>query len=126
MKLPFLAAGLVHFLTGAVAADDVQFQAVTKSAQPAGGMETLAAAVVYPETARRDGLEGLVRLQVAVDAAGQVGTISVLQAVRADLDSAAVRAVRAVSWEAARSAERPLPCLVVVPIDFRLGETSKP
>ena len=126
MKLLFLAACLAHFLACRATAVDVQFQALTRSAQPAGGMAALAAAVVYPETARRDGLEGNVRLQVAVDAAGRVGEISVSQPLRADLDSAAVRAVRAVSWEAARSADRPLPCQVEVPIHFRLGGASKP
>lgn len=101
------------------------FEELLAMPQPEGGMEALAKAVAYPETAKEDGLEGEVRLQLAIDAAGKVGDVTVLQAVRADLDSAAVRAVRAVPWKAARGAEGQLPCTVVVPIKFKLGDKPK-
>jgi TonB family protein len=89
-------------------------------------METLAAAVDYPETARRDGQEGVVHLRVAVDDSGHVREILVARPVRADLDSAAVQAVRAITWEAAQGAGRTLPCQVEVPVRFKLDGRPKP
>jgi protein TonB len=93
-------------------------------AMPAGGMESLGKLIKYPADALRDSLQGRVNVQVSVDAEGRVAEILVLQSVRADLDSAAVQAVRACQWQAARNEQGPQACTVVVPVCFRIA--SKP
>jgi len=126
MRLPFFVASLALILTGPGTSGGGEFQSMKHPARPVGGMESLAAAAHYPETARRDGLEGLVRLRVDVDAGGHVKEITVSSPVRADLDSAAVRAERAISWEAAQGEEGTLPCQVEVPVRFKLDSRPKP
>jgi TonB family protein len=103
-----------------------RFSQLQQPAQPVGGMEALVAALSYPDSARREGLQGEVRLQVAIDAAGTVRAVDILLPLRADLDSAAVRAVRACSWRAATGPDGPVPCQVVLPIQFQLAEKARP
>ncbi|MFA7330501.1 MAG: energy transducer TonB [Candidatus Delongbacteria bacterium] len=119
-----LLPGLVGLATlglGAVQAGEKECVPLLEAPGPVGGPQALAAALTYPPTALREGLEGEVRLQVEIGADGRVGEVLVLQTARADLDSAAVHAVRDCPWVAGRSAEGPQPCTVVVPVNFRLA-----
>lgn len=82
-------------------------------------------APVYPETARHDGAEGKVLLKVQIGADGVTQTVTVLQSVRPDLDTAARQAVEAVRWTPARKAGQPVAAEVVVPVMFKLADKSK-
>lgn len=77
----------------------------------------------YPESARRQGIEGtaLLRLQVLAD--GQVGEILIERSAgHQDLDDAAVEAVKRWRFEPARDGGQPIAMWVRLPVAFRLKQ----
>ncbi|MBU0509465.1 energy transducer TonB [bacterium] len=87
---------------------------------PVGGMQTIGAKVRYPEAARAEGVEGEVIVEVAIDERGHVGETRILRSARADLDSAAMEALREVTFHPATKDGVPIAIRVAVPIRFRL------
>lgn len=122
MKRNSMILALTLLLAGGLSAGDgqVQQEPAFSPPLPVGGMASLGEQIKYPAGALRDSLEGQVNLQVQVDAAGRVMEILVQQPVRADLDSAAVRAVRAAAWQPGRSGDEAVACTVVVPVRFKI------
>ncbi len=76
---------------------------------------------VYPATARRRGVEGLVKLEAVLDAKGRVEeSVRILQSI-AELDEAAIAALRKWRFAPARDAEgREVRVILEVPIRFVL------
>ena len=87
---------------------------------PIGGMESLVAQFKYPESAKKDSIEGKVVVKVRIDETGIVRDCRVIRGVRSDLDSAAVNTVRNVKFTPAISQGKPVAATVMIPIDFRL------
>lgn len=87
-----------------------------------GGMEALAAEIAYPEEARRDGVEGMVAVQVVVSETGEVLAPTVLVSPSPLLSEAALDAVRRVRFTPGRHGGAPVKVRLTVPITFRLTE----
>ena len=86
-----------------------------------GGLAALRRGTVYPESARRDGLEGRVIVQSVVAADGTPTRIVVARGVRADLDAAAVAAVRLVRFVPGRMQDgRAVAARTSLPVTFPL------
>jgi protein TonB len=95
-----------------------QPEAVTRWARPRGGYQVRPG---YPASARRVGAAGTAVLRVHVLADGRVGTVEVeTSAGHADLDRAAVEAVRQWRFEPGRRGEEPAAMWVLLPVEFRL------
>ena len=91
---------------------------LTSFARPLGGYQTRPR---YPDSARRQGIEGetLLRFQVLTD--GHVASVTVTHSAgHADLDRSAVEAVRTWRFEPARRGEEKVPIWVTLPVRFRL------
>jgi protein TonB len=79
----------------------------------------------YPLIARRNGVEGTVRLKVFVGKDGKPAQVQLDQSSgSAALDSAALDAVRGWQFVPARRGQEPIESWVVVPVVFRLEGTS--
>jgi TonB family protein len=76
---------------------------------------------VYPEAARRLGIEGSVVLEVAIDAAGRVREVEVVRGLPYGLSEAAVEAVRRWQYRAARGPSGPVSSRKMVRILYSLG-----
>jgi TonB family protein len=87
---------------------------------PIGGMNALGEHIVYPPTAIRDSLEGRVVVDVTVSDRGVVLDCRVIKSVRADLDSAALAAVRPVRFSPAQYQGKPVAVHVAIPFAFQL------
>jgi protein TonB len=75
----------------------------------------------YPETARRQGVQGTTRLRFQVLATGRVGEVMVDESAgHPDLDRAAVEAVRTWRFEPARRGAQPVAVWVTMPVHFQL------
>lgn len=75
----------------------------------------------YPKEARQRGEQGLVLLEIAVDASGLVGDVTVVTSSGyPELDREAVRAVRAARFTPARRGHAPVASTVRLPVAFRL------
>jgi protein TonB len=91
---------------------------VTRTAIPRGGYQVRPS---YPATARRLGVQGTTLLAVYVTAEGRVAEVRVDQSAgHADLDDAAVEAVRRWRFEPARRGTEPVAMWVRLPVEFRL------
>jgi periplasmic protein TonB len=94
-------------------------EGVTSFAQPLGGYQTTPH---YPEAARREGVEGTVTLRFEVLASGKVGTVQVQRSAgRADMDRAAVEAIRTWLFEPARRGKEAVTVWVTLPVRFELN-----
>ncbi len=94
-------------------------EGVTSFARPLGGYQTTPH---YPESARREGAEGVVTLRFEVLMSGKVGTIQVQRSAgRPDLDRAAVEAIKTWLFEPARRGKEAVVVWVIVPVRFELN-----
>ncbi len=93
-------------------------EGLTSFARPAGGYQVRPR---YPESARRQGIEGEALLRFQVLATGRVASVSVVRSAgHPDLDRAAVEAVQAWRFEPARRGKEPVAVWVTLPVRFRL------
>jgi protein TonB len=89
--------------------------------EPIGGMAAIQANLVYPEIARKAGIEGLVILHIQVDETGVVKRMRVVKSLDPhNLDEAAKDAVRNVKWKPAKQRDKPITVWISVPIRFSL------
>ena len=79
----------------------------------------------YPESAIKDGFEGMVTLDVTVSATGNVERVVVSNAAREDLDSAAVRLARTLLFTPAQMGGKPEKAVIRVPVGFHLPRPQK-
>lgn len=85
-----------------------------------GGMNTLADQIVYPASARDEGIEGRVLIEFVVDEEGNVVDPHVLEGTHPDLDEAALAAVEDLRFEPGIHEGSPAKVRMVLPITFRL------
>jgi len=94
-------------------------EGVTSFARPLGGYQTTPH---YPESARREGAEGVVTLRFEVLTSGKVGTIQVQRSAgRPDLDRAAMEAIKTWLFEPARRGKEAVAVWVILPVRFELN-----
>jgi periplasmic protein TonB len=75
----------------------------------------------YPETAKKQNIQGKVIIRFCVNPDGGVSLASVLKGVSPDLDAEALRVVNSLpSFKPGRQAGKPVPVWYMVPISFSL------
>ncbi len=81
----------------------------------------------YPEKARKAGVQGMVILKVKVSDTGSVAAVQVEEGVEghAELDEAAVEAVKQWRFEPAQKDGKPVAIEVQIPVKFRLSDDKK-
>jgi periplasmic protein TonB len=104
--------------TGQTIASTGSGAGLTEFARPLGGYQTTPR---YPESARRQGVEGIATLRFIVLANGRVGQIAVSRSAgHVDLDRAAVDAVRTWRFDPARRGKEAVAVWVTLPVRFEL------
>lgn len=89
--------------------------------QPVGGMEAIQQNVVYPEIARKAGVEGTVVINVLIDESGAVLRTEILKSMGNNgCDGAAVEAIKSVEWKPATRDGKPVKAWITVSVVFRL------
>lgn len=95
-----------------------------------GGMKAfvnyLKRKLVYPPQAKKEKLEGVVAVQFVVEKDGRITSPTVVRSLRADMDSAALTAIRNMpNWIPAREHGMRVRCKYSVPVQFKI-ERPKP
>lgn len=95
-----------------------------------GGMKAfvnyLKRKLVYPPQAKKENLEGVVAVQFVVEKDGRITSPTVVRSLRADMDSAALTAIRNMpNWIPAREHGMRVRCKYSVPVQFKI-ERLKP
>lgn len=95
-----------------------------------GGMKAfvnyLKRKLVYPPQAKKENLEGVAAVQFVVEKDGRITSPTVVRSLRADMDSAALTAIRNMpNWIPAREHGMRVRCKYSVPVQFKI-ERPKP
>jgi protein TonB len=99
----------------------IPFVAFDKRPTPVGGYEAILSKVVYPDIAKKAGIEGEVIVAVQIDEKGNVISTRVMKSLGPNgCDDAAMRAVRAVRWNPAYQRDMPVKVWVTIPVEFKL------
>ena len=104
---------------------DIRFIPYDEAPTPVGGYAAILSKLVYPEIARRAGIEGTVVLRIFVSRKGFVQEVIVEKGVPdTGLDEAAMRAVRQVRFNPAKQRDRALGVWMFIPISFKLSSSQ--
>lgn len=89
--------------------------------EPIGGVEAIMKNVVYPESAKEEGIQGKVIVKLIVDEKGNVSSTEVVQSVNKELDNAAVDAINKTKFTPAMKDNNPVKCEIAIPVQFKLS-----
>lgn len=96
------------------------FVAVEEMPEPIGGIEGIQSKIVYPEIAKRAGVEGKVYVLAFVDENGTVRDAKIIKGIGAGCDEAALQAVLATRFKPGKQRGKPVNVQVSIPIVFKL------
>ena len=96
------------------------FVAVEEMPEPIGGIAGIQSKIVYPEIAKRAGVEGRVYVLAFVDEEGNVTKVVTSKGIGAGCDEAAMEAVRKTKFKPGKQRGKPVKVQVSIPIVFRL------
>ena len=100
--------------------DAVFFVAVEEQPEPIGGIEAIQSKIVYPEIAKRAGVQGRVFIKAFVDETGTVKKAEVIKGIGAGCDEAAVAAVMQTHFKPGKQRGKAVKVQVSIPIVFKL------
>ena len=96
------------------------FVAVEDLPEPMGGISAIQRAVVYPEIAKRAGVEGTVYVEAFVNEEGKVTRTKVVKGIGAGCDEAAQDAVMKTTFKPGKQRGKAVKVRMSIPIRFRL------
>ena len=102
--------------------EEVYFVAVEDLPEPVGGIAAIQGAVVYPEIAKRAGVEGTVYVEAYVNERGEVTKTLVVKGIGAGCDEAAQAAVAKTKFKPGKQRGKPVKVRMSIPIRFRLNK----
>lgn len=98
----------------------VFFAAVEQMPEPIGGIGAIQKKIVYPELAKRAGVQGRVFIKAYVDEKGNVTKVELVKGIGAGCDEEALKAVKATKFKPGKQRMKPVKVQVVVPVIFKL------
>ena len=101
--------------------EPVFFVAVEQQPEPIGGLEAIQKRIVYPEIAKRAGVQGRVFVKAFVDENGNVVKVELLKGIGAGCDEAAMEAVKNTKFSPGKQRGKPVKVQVSIPIVFKLN-----
>jgi protein TonB len=96
------------------------FVAVEEMPEPVGGIKAIQEKIVYPEIAKRAGVEGKVYILAFVDESGNVTKAQVLKGIGAGCDETALDAVQKTKFKPGKQRGKPVKVQVSIPVIFKL------
>ena len=93
---------------------------VSLEQEPSCDLGELARNIVYPEVARRAGIEGKVQVSVLVDASGRAKKVVVRESTSSTLNAAAVDAVKKTTFTPGIQNGKPVLSWLLIPVTFKL------
>lgn len=87
---------------------------------PIGGMYSIQNKIIYPEIAKRAGIEGKVFVLAFIDENGNVANAKILKGIGAGCDEVALNAVKETKFSPGRQGGKPIKVQVTIPIVFKL------
>jgi TonB family protein len=88
--------------------------------QPVNGFKALQKELIYPDSARKNGIQGTVTLKVHVDDNGDIVDTKIVKSLEQGCDKAAVQALKAVEWKPALKDNKSIAVWFSIDIKFKL------
>lgn len=101
------------------------FIAVEQMPELIGGLESVQKNIIYPEIAKKAGIEGKVYVQFIIDEKGNVTNPVVLKGIGGGCDEEALEAVKKAKFKPGKQRGRPVKVQYSIPIIFRLTTPVK-
>ncbi len=95
------------------------FVAVEEMPEPIGGLSSIQSKIVYPEIARRAGIDGKVFVLAFVDESGNVTNAEVVKGIGSGCDEAALDAVLQTKFKPGIQRGKPVKVKITIPIVFK-------
>jgi protein TonB len=87
---------------------------------PVGGMTEISKKIIYPQIAKRAGIEGKVYVLAFIDENGNVANARVIKGIDGGCDEAALDAVKQTKFNPGKQDGKPVKVQVTIPIVFKL------
>jgi len=100
--------------------EPVYFVAVEEMPEPIGGIGEIQKKIVYPEIAKRAGVEGKVYVLAFVDESGIVTDAKIIKGIGAGCDEAALEAVKKTKFKPGKQRGKAVRVQVSIPVVFKL------
>lgn len=101
--------------------EGVEFVEYDEPPQPIGGYVAIQKHLVYPETARKAGIQGRVIVWAKLDDQGDVVITKIGESLNNDCDQAAMAAINPMKWKPAVKDGKPVEfCWIAIPVEFKL------
>lgn len=96
------------------------FVAVEEPPQPIGGLANIQKKIIYPEIAKRLGVEGKVLVQAIIDENGNVAKAKVIKGIGSGCDEVALDAVKSSKFTPGKQRGKNVRVQITIPIVFKL------
>ena len=96
------------------------FVAVEEMPEPIGGVQAIQKKIIYPDVAKKAGVEGKVFVTAFVDESGNVTNVKLLKGLGAGCDEEAINAVKQTKFKPGRQRGKPVKVQITIPIAFKL------
>jgi protein TonB len=100
--------------------EPVYFVAVEEMPEPIGGISGIQKRIVYPELAKRAGIDGRVLVLAFVDESGNVTKAEVIKGIGLGCDEAAINAILQTKFKPGKQRGKPVKVKVTIPVTFKL------
>ena len=100
--------------------EPVYFVAVEEMPEPIGGISRIQEKIVYPELAKRAGIEGKVLVLAFVDESGNVTKAEVIKGIGLGCNEAAINAILQTKFKPGIQRGKPVKVRVTIPVTFKL------
>lgn len=100
--------------------EPVYFVAVEEMPEPIGGISGIQKKIVYPELAKRAGIDGKVLVLAFVDESGNVTKAEVIKGIGLGCDEAAINAILQTKFKPGIQRGKPVKVQVTIPVAFKL------
>jgi TonB family protein len=92
--------------------------------EPIGGIGAIQKRVMYPEIARKAGIEGKVFVEALIDEKGNVIKTKLIKGIGSGCDESALKAVKETKFTPAKQKDKLVKVQVVVPVLFKLNKSK--
>ena len=99
--------------------EEVYFVAVEEQPEPIGGIQGIQSRIVYPEIAKRAGVQGRVFVKAFIDENGDVAKVELMKGIGAGCDEAAMDAVKKTKFKPGKQGGKPVKVQLAIPLVFK-------
>lgn len=100
------------------------FISVEEMPEPIGGVKAIQEKIIYPEIAKRAGIEGRVYVKAFIDENGNVTATEIIKGLDGGCSEMAADAVKNTKFEPGRQKGKPVKVQVTIPILFKLSDNE--